>query len=86
MAIRKAAPTTGILAAPLSPAVRVQPVRRCREVRPQAGQRAQRRRLAHGAGAVIARYQGIVKRMYFWGDAAFANPEIYEFLEAEGIG
>jgi hypothetical protein len=26
------------------------------------------------------------KRLYFRGDAAFANPEIYEFLEAEGIG
>jgi hypothetical protein len=35
---------------------------------------------------VIARYRGIVKRLYFRGDAAFANPEIYEFLEAEGIG
>jgi hypothetical protein len=35
---------------------------------------------------VIARYQGIVKRLYFRGDAAFAAPEIYEFLEAEGIG
>jgi hypothetical protein len=28
---------------------------------------------------VIARYQGAVKRLYFRGDAAFANPEIYEF-------
>jgi hypothetical protein len=27
-----------------------------------------------------------VKRLYFRGDAAFANPEMYEFLEAEGIG
>ena len=35
---------------------------------------------------VIARYRGTVKRLYFRGDAAFANPEIYEFLEAEGIG
>ena len=35
---------------------------------------------------VIIRYRGIVKRLYFRGDAAFANPEIYEFLEAEGIG
>jgi hypothetical protein len=34
---------------------------------------------------VIIRYRGIVK-LYFRGDAAFANPEIYEFLEAEGIG
>jgi hypothetical protein len=35
---------------------------------------------------VITRYRGIVKRLYFRGDAAFANPEIYEFLEAEGYG
>jgi hypothetical protein len=35
---------------------------------------------------VIARYRGTVKRLYFRGDAAFANPGIYEFLEAEGIG
>ena len=34
---------------------------------------------------VVARYRS-VKRLYFRGDAAFANPEIYEFLEAEGIG
>jgi Transposase DDE domain group 1 len=35
---------------------------------------------------VVVRYRGIVKRFYFRGDAAFANPEIYEFLEAEGMG
>jgi hypothetical protein len=35
---------------------------------------------------VVARYRGTVMRLYFRGDAAFANPEIYEFLEAEGIG
>ena len=35
---------------------------------------------------VIARYRGSVKRLYFRGDAAFANPEIYEFLEAESYG
>ena len=35
---------------------------------------------------VIIRYRGIVKRLYFRGDAAFANPEMYEFLEAEEIG
>ena len=35
---------------------------------------------------VIARYRGSVKRLYFRGDAAFGNPEMYEFLEAEGIG
>jgi hypothetical protein len=35
---------------------------------------------------VVARYRRIVKRLYFRGDAAFANPEMYEFLESEGIG
>jgi hypothetical protein len=35
---------------------------------------------------VVARYWETVKRLYFRGDAAFAIPEIYEFLEAEGIG
>src|SRR5277367_2478410 len=34
---------------------------------------------------VVARYRDAVKRLYFRGDAAFANPEIYEFLEAEGM-
>jgi hypothetical protein len=35
---------------------------------------------------VIIRYRGTAKRLYFRGDAAFANPEMYEFLEAAGIG
>jgi len=35
---------------------------------------------------VVARYQGTVKRVYFRGDAAFANPGIYDFLEAEHMG
>jgi hypothetical protein len=35
---------------------------------------------------VIARYRDMVKRRYFRGDAAFTNPDIYEFLEAEGVG
>jgi hypothetical protein len=35
---------------------------------------------------VIARYRGSMKRLYFRGDAAFGNPEMYEYLEAEGIG
>jgi len=26
-----------------------------------------------------------VKRLYFRGDADFANPEVYEFFEAEGM-
>jgi hypothetical protein len=35
---------------------------------------------------VVARYRRMVQRLYFLGDAAFANPEMYEFLEAEGAG
>jgi hypothetical protein len=35
---------------------------------------------------VVARYRDTVKRLYFRGDAAFANPVIYEFLEAESMG
>jgi hypothetical protein len=35
---------------------------------------------------VVARYRDTAKRLYFRGDAAFANPEIYEFLEAAGMG
>ena len=34
---------------------------------------------------VIARYRGTVKRLYFRGDAAFANPEMHEYLETENI-
>jgi hypothetical protein len=35
---------------------------------------------------VIARYRRSVKRLCFRGDAAFANSEIYEFLETERVG
>src|ERR687886_98971 len=35
---------------------------------------------------VVARYRTSTKRRYFCGDAAFASPEIYLFLEAEGYG
>src|SRR5665213_850863 len=34
---------------------------------------------------VVARYSGKVARLYFRADAAFAMPEVYEFLEAEDI-
>jgi hypothetical protein len=34
---------------------------------------------------VVARYRSKVSRLYFRADAAFANPEVYEFLEAEGF-
>jgi hypothetical protein len=34
---------------------------------------------------VVAQYQGKVSRIYFRADAGFANPEVYEYLEGEGI-
>ena len=34
---------------------------------------------------VVARYRSKFKRRYFRADAAFANPEVYEFLEAEAF-
>jgi hypothetical protein len=35
---------------------------------------------------VIARYRGRGFALYFRGDAGFAKPELYELLEAEGVG
>jgi hypothetical protein len=35
---------------------------------------------------VVARYRGLEVPFYFRADAGFANPEVYEFLEAEGYG
>jgi hypothetical protein len=35
---------------------------------------------------VVSRYRGKRTQLYFRGDAAFANPDIYEFLEGEAIG
>jgi hypothetical protein len=55
-------------------------------VRSAVRQRAQRRRLAGRAGAGGRPLPRHGERRYFRGDAAFANPEIYEFLEAEGYG
>ena len=34
---------------------------------------------------VVARYKRRVSRIYFRGDAGFANPDIYDYLEGEGI-
>ena len=70
----------------LPPAVRLQPVRRPRALRPAARQRAQRRRLARGARAGDRPLPRARPALYFRGDAAFAKPELYELLEAEGIG
>ena len=35
---------------------------------------------------VVARYRGTVKRLYFRGDAAFANPEIFQYPEGGFVG
>ncbi len=34
---------------------------------------------------IVARYEGKKVRKYFRGDAAFAKPEIYEYLEEKGF-
>jgi hypothetical protein len=34
----------------------------------------------------VSRYRAKGTRLYFRGDAAFASPDIYEFLEVEGMG
>ena len=34
---------------------------------------------------VVVRYKDRKVRLYFRGDAAFASPEIYDYLEAEGF-
>ena len=34
---------------------------------------------------VVERYKERASRLYFRGDAAFASPEIYDYLEAEGM-
>ena len=86
-AIRKAAPTTATSAAPAttrcscSTSSAISSGARCGpgNVHSADGWRAR-------AGAGVARYRERDLRRYFRGDAAFANPEIYEFLEAEGYG
>ena len=40
----------------------------------------------HVLEPVVARYRDRPLRRYFRGDAAFASPEVYEFLEAEEFG
>ena len=68
----------------LPSAVLLQPVRRPGAVPAAERQRRQCRRLAFGPGA----HRGPLPRpghpRLFRGDAAFARPELYEYLEAEG--
>lgn len=35
---------------------------------------------------VVTRYRDRKLRRYFWGDVAYAAPDIYEYLEPEGFG
>ena len=70
----------------LPPAVRLQPVRRPRALRPAARQRAQRRRLARGARAGDRPLPRARPRPLLPRRRGFAKPELYELLEAEGIG
>lgn len=39
----------------------------------------------HVLAPVVDRYRGTVKRIAFRGDAAFAQPSMYEYFESEGI-
>jgi hypothetical protein len=70
----------------LSPAVRVQPTRRCRAVRFAVGQRAQRRRLARGARAGGHPLLGHRKASLLPGRCGLRQSRDLRFLEAEGIG
>src|ERR1700738_1764465 len=54
-------------------------------IRVQRRQCALGRRLAWVLESVVSRYRGKGTRLYFRGDAAFANPDIYQFLEVEGM-
>ena len=63
--------------------------RRLLSVRVPAPLRAARKHSAHGwrdvLVPVVERYKERAIRLYFRGDAAFASPEIYDYLEAEGM-
>jgi hypothetical protein len=52
---------------------------------PSSRQRPQRRRMGGRADAGCRTIKGKVSRIYFRADAGFANPDVYEFLEAERI-
>ena len=69
----------------LSSAFCVQPVRRFGTLRSASRQHAQRGRLEASARPGRGALRGKVSRIYFRADAGFANPDVYEFLEAERI-
>jgi hypothetical protein len=43
------------------------------------------RRMGSGAETCPGSVRGKISRIYFRADAGFANPEVYQYLEAEGI-
>ena len=67
----------------LPPVVRLQPVRRSGTLLAASRQCPQRRQMGRRAHAGRSALQGKVSRIYFRADAGFANPEVYEYLEAE---
>ncbi len=69
----------------LPSAVLLQPVRRLRRFNASARQCSQRGSLERAAEPIVARYEKKKVRKYFRGDAAFAKPEIYEYLEEKGF-
>ena len=84
MVIRKVRPITAISAAPaITPLFVFNQFGDLEPVRPSSRQRAQRPRVARcvGTGGRSLPQQDTPR--YFRGDAAFASPEVYEFLEAE---
>jgi hypothetical protein len=70
----------------LSPAVRIQPARRCRALHPEIRQRAQRRWLARGSGASDRPLSGHREAAAFPGRRGFRQSRDVRVLEAEGIG
>jgi hypothetical protein len=69
----------------LSSAVRVQSVRRSGTLRLRPGNVHSADGWENVLKPVLARYRGKVSRNYFPADAGFANPDIYEYLEAGGV-
>ncbi len=68
-------------------ALEIPPCERSSAERPsrETPQRPLRRRLAGPAGANSKKVQDTDKKLYYRGDAAFASPDIYEYLEEKGI-
>ena len=72
-------------AVPATIAIPVQPVRRLGESSLRPGNVHSADGWRNVLEPVVMRYKERKVRLYFRGDAAFASPEIYEYLEAEGL-